>query len=385
MSKPFRPEDVPAEATGVILTDLDALTRNYVKLRDMAAPAECAAVVKADGYGVGAIEVARALSQAGCKTLFVATLEEAIALRAALPEAVIYVLDGLFPGSAAKFAADGLRPVLGALEEAEEWSAFCVSTGQKLSAALHIDTGMNRLGLKAGERGALLGAPEKLGSFDLSLVMSHLACGDTPDDPKNEAQRADFQAVLAALPNARGSLANSAGVFMGKPYHFDLVRPGVALYGGNPFSDRANPMEPVVRLYGRVVHTGWAAAGETVGYGGALTLSRDTRYATVAIGYADGYFRALGSSDYRPGAVAFAEGRAAHILGRVSMDLTVFDITDMPEGAVRRGGFLELIGERFTVDDAGRAAGTMAYEILTSLSARCHRIYSGGGSPTGTA
>ena len=177
----------------------------------------------------------------------------------------------------------------------------------------------------------------------------------------------------------RTSLANSAGVLIGKPYHFDLVRPGIALYGGNPFSDRTNPMEPVVRLFGRVIQTGEAEAGETVGYGATLQLKRDTRYATVAIGYADGYFRKLGSNDDRLyGAVAYAGEHPAPILGRISMDLTVFDITDLPDGTVERGGFLELIGERFTVDDAGICAGTFAYEILTSLGRRCHRIYLGG-------
>jgi alanine racemase len=378
MDLPFDEKEVPASATGVIVTDLDAFRRNYVKLRDMAAPAECAAVVKANGYGTGALQAGRTLAGAGCRTFFVATFDEAQALRTTLPEPDIYVLDGLMPGNAAHFTEANLRPVLGDMGEIAEWTEHCRAIGRKLPAALHVDTGMNRLGLKVEGQRQLLAGLEVLDSFDPSLVMSHLACGDTPDNPKNEDQRTHFQSFIEKLPPARASLANSAGIFLGTPFHFDLVRPGIALYGGNPFSDRANPMEPVVHLYGRVAQTGKAKVGETVGYGAALKLKRDTRYATVAIGYADGFFRSLGSTDNRPGAVAYAGGQPAPVLGRVSMDLIVFDITDLPGNAVRRGGFLELIGRNFTVDDAAACAGTIAYEILTSLSRRCHRIYLGG-------
>lgn len=379
MDLPFDEKDIPASATGVIVTDLDALLHNYRKLKALAAPAECAAVVKANGYGTGASRVAQELAGAGCRTFFVATLAEAQALRADLPEPDIYVLDGLFPGSAALFTEARLRPVLGDMGEITEWAEHSRRARRKLPAALHVDTGMNRLGLKAEDQRNLLAGLPVLDDFELSLIMTHLACGDTPDNPKNETQLAYFQSFIGKLPPACASLANSAGTLIGKSYHFDLVRPGVALYGGNPFSDRANPMEAVIRLYGRVLQIGEARAGETVGYGAAFQLMRDTRYATVAIGYADGYFRKLGSTDDRLlAAVAYAGEHPAPILGRVSMDLTVFDITDLPEEAVRRGGFMELIGKNFTVDDAGLCAGTMAYEILTSLSRRCHRIYLGG-------
>lgn len=379
MHLPFDEKDIPASATGVIVTDLEALLRNYGKLRDLAAPAECAAVVKANGYGTGASRVGRALAASGCRTFFVATLSEAQALRADLPEPDIYVLDGLIPGSALLLTKSKLRPVLGDMGEIAEWAEHCRRVDRKLPAALHVDTGMNRLGLKAKDQRRLLADLSALEDFKLSLIMTHLACSDTPDNPKNENQLTQFQSFVEKLPPVRTSLANSAGVLIGKPYHFDLVRPGIALYGGNPFSDRTNPMEPVVRLFGRVIQTGEAEAGETVGYGATLQLKRDTRYATVAIGYADGYFRKLGSNDDRLyGAVAYAGEHPAPILGRISMDLTVFDITDLPDGTVERGGFLELIGERFTVDDAGICAGTFAYEILTSLGRRCHRIYLGG-------
>ena len=366
---------IPASAPGVLVVDLDALVRNYAKLREIAAPAECAAVVKGDGYGLGAGQVGAALFAAGCRTFFVATLAEAIGLRATLPEPAIYALDGLFPGAAAEFAALRLQPVLGSIEEIEEWAAFCRDRQLRLPAAIHIDTGMNRLGLKAAERRSLIAQPDRLKDFPVSLVMSHLACADTPAHPKNAAQREDFATFVRSQPQTRLSLANSAGVFLGADFRFDLVRPGIALYGGNPFAGLPNPMEPVVSLYGRIAQVGEADAGETIGYGGAFRLGRRTRYVTVSTGYADGYFRLLGSSDAHAGALAHIGDRPLPILGRVSMDLVVFDITDIPPGLARRGGFVELIGPRFTVDNAAALAGTIAYEILTNLGPRYHRIY----------
>jgi alanine racemase len=367
--------DVPASAPGVLIIDLDALVRNYAKLREIAAPAECAAVVKGDGYGLGARRIAPALFAAGCRIFFVATLAEAVVLRGVLPEATIYVLDGLFPGSAAEFVAPRLQPVLGSLDEIEEWAALCRDQRAQLPAAIHVDTGMNRLGLKAAERRAMACAPDLLTRIPVSLLMSHLACADTPDHPKNEAQRLDFASFARSLPGTRLSLANSAGVFLGPDFRFDLVRPGIALCGGNPFAGRPNPMEAVVSLHGRIAQQGEAEPGETIGYGGALRLTRRTRYVTVATGYADGYVRLLGSSDSHAGARAYIGDLPLPILGRVSMDLIMFDVTDIPPELARRGGFVELIGPRFTVDDAAALGRTIGYEILTSLGPRFHRIY----------
>lgn len=364
---------IPASAPGVLLIDLAALVRNYAKLRDLAAPAECAAVVKGDGYGVGIARIGAGLSAAGCRTFFVATLAEAVALRGAVPEAAIYVLDGLFPGCGPDFAAHQLQPVLGSIDEIVEWSAFCRQA--RLPAAIHVDTGMNRLGLKAADRRVLNSRPNMLEGFPVSLLMSHLACADTPDHPKNAAQRQDFAAFVKLVPQTRLSLANSAGIFLGPAFRFDLVRPGIALYGGNPFSGLPNPMEPVISLYGRIAQVGDAEAGETMGYGGALQLKRRTRYVTVTTGYADGYVRLLGSSDARSGAPAYIGDLPLPILGRVSMDLIMFDVTDIPPELTLRGGWVELIGPRFTVDNAAALAGTIGYEILTSLGSRYHRIY----------
>jgi alanine racemase len=377
---------VAAGVSGVLAVDLGALARNYNKLRAMVAPAECAAVVKANAYGLGVDGVVPALIGEGCRTFFVATVAEAQAVRALAPGLTIYALNGLLPGTAEYFARIEARPVLGSLAEVEAWNAFCASRGTPLPAAIHIDTGMNRLGVKAADCELLreappldAGAPHPR-AFPVSLVMSHLACADEPNHPANGRQHKAFVALSAGLPAPGRSLVNSAGIFLGRDYHFDLARPGIALYGGNPFARHPNPMEPVAHVFARVANIGEAAAGETVGYGAARRLARPTRYATVAAGYADGYFRALGSDDGREGAAAWAGEHRLPILGRVSMDLSVFDITDMPAGALQPGDFLELIGSHYTVDDAAACAGTIGYEVLTSLGARYHRVYFGGES-----
>jgi len=376
---------VSPSATGVLHIDLAAIGRNYRKLAALAGPAECAGVIKADAYGLGIAQVAPALAAAGCRTFFVATLDEAnkldihgLNVGLDVPNIGLYVLNGLLPGTAAEFAAIEARPVLGSMEEIIEWAGFGAATDDPIPAAVHVDTGMNRLGVKPPDYDALIVAADILQTFPTALVMSHLACADTPDHPKNAAQLAAFNAIAGQLPaTMRRSLANSPGVFLGPDYAFDLVRPGIALYGGNPFADRPNPMEPVVRLYGRIAQLGEAERGETVGYGAARTLTRRTRYATVTTGYADGYIRALGSADGHDGATGWLAGQALPILGRVSMDLIVFDITDLPEGAAQRGGFVELIGEHFTIDDAAALASTIPYEVLTSLGRRYQRIYTG--------
>lgn len=369
--------DIPGYANGVLAVDLGALARNYRKLRDMTGPAECAGVVKANGYGLGVAQVAPALYAEGCRTFFVATFGEAVDLRALLPDVTIYALNGMLPGAGGGFVRENVRPVLGSMAEVAEWAAFCRAEGMRLPAAIQIDTGMNRLGVKANDCRAL--GQAGLSDFPVSLVMSHLACGDELH-AKNAAQRDAFCAAAAYLPKAPRSLAASGGILLGPDFHFDLVRPGIALYGGNPFAGRPNQMEPVMRLYGRIAGIGEAQAGETVGYGAGRTLTRRTRYATVCVGYADGYFRTFGSSDAREGACAHVGAHRMPILGRVSMDLLVFDATDVPDEALARGGLAELIGPHFTLDEAATCAGTISYEVLTSLGPRYHRIYIDGKS-----
>jgi alanine racemase len=365
----------PPHATGVAVIRLGAIRRNYVKLRGLAAPSETAAVVKASAYGLGVAQVFPPLLAEGCRTAFVATLSEAQALRGISPGTTIYALDGLLPGTAPLFEEAGARPVLSSLDEVAEWAAHCKTRGLPLPAAIHIDTGMSRLGLPEAQTRQLAQTPELLSTFNLCLIVSHLACGDRADHPKNNEQLKRFEELTALFPGVPRSLANSAGILLGQRFHFDLTRPGIGLYGGRPLSTGANPMEPVLWLFGRVAEVSWAEAGQTVGYNATHALKRRTRIATVAAGYADGYFRAFSASDTREGAPAYAGAHRLPLLGRVSMDLITFDATDAPVDAVLRGGFVELVGARVTVDDLAALAGTIGYEVLTSLGRRYHRVY----------
>ncbi len=366
--------NVPPHATGALIVRLGAIRRNYGKLRAAAPGAETAAVVKANAYGLGADRCVPALEREGCRTFFVATPGEAEALRELSPHAAIYALDGLLPETARQFAAIQVRPVLGSLDEIAEWAAHCREARGRLPAAIHLDTGMTRLGLKKSEAQTLAGQPDLLASFEPSLIMSHLVCGDDADSAMNEAQRARFEEVSALFPGVRRSLANSAGVALGPKFHFDLTRPGISLYGGRAQST-ANPMEPAVWLLGRIAQVHWAEPGETVGYGATYTLKRRTRIATVCAGYADGFFRALSASDAREGPSGHIGEYRLPLLGRISMDLTTFDATEAPDGVMKRGGWVELLGEQVTVDDLASLAGTIGYEVLTSLGHRYHRIY----------
>jgi alanine racemase len=367
-----------ATAPSILTIDLDALIANYRRLRDLSAPAECAAVVKADAYGLGMARVVPALARAGCKTFFVATLGEAQELRALLPEATIYVLGGLLEGTAPFYREHGLRPVLNSTEEIGEWASFSQAACARLPAAIHIDSGMNRLGLSAAEVEAIALTDNLFAAFELALVMSHLACADEPEHPKSVSQRRSFDAARRRLPRAPASLANSAGILLGPPYHYDLVRPGIALYGGKARRSGLHPFARVIHLAGRILQVRDVAAGETVGYGATRTLQRPSRIAVVAVGYADGLFRTLSVSDGRKGLHVYLGAHAAPILGRVSMDLITVDVTGIPKKLARRGAFVELIGENVAPHELAAHAGTIDYEVLTSLVARALRRYTGG-------
>jgi alanine racemase len=367
--------NAPPHATGVLIVSLGAIRRNYQALRARAPSSETAAVVKANAYGLGIGEVLPALEKAGCLTAFVATLSEAQKLRALSSGVTIYVLDGLLPGSAPLFAEIEARPVLSSLDEIVEWASFSEAGGKRFPAAIHVCTGMTRLGLSAGDMRKLAQRPDWLARFDLRLIMSHLACADEPAHTKNEAQRARFEALTALFPGVPRSLANSGGIFLGQGFHFDLTRPGIALYGGRPGASAANPAEPVLWLFGRIVQVRRAEASETVGYGAAQTLKRRTKIATVTAGYADGFFRGASAGDAREGPPGYIGERRLPLLGRVSMDLITYDATNVPDEAVCRGGWIELLGGRVTIDDFAGFAGTIGYEVLTSLGRRYHRAY----------
>jgi alanine racemase len=366
-----------APATGVLTIDLDAIVANWRKLEKTAVPAECAGVIKADAYGCGADPVARALASAGCKTFFVATLDEARAARAAVPQAAIYVLDGFFQNCGDIYAKIDARPVIGDLNELAEWDVFCRRSGWTGGAAIHIDTGMNRLGLTVAEAQGII--PRiNAGDHGITLVMSHLACAEALNHPLNARQLAAFREIASLFSGVPASLSNSSGVFLGAPFQFDLVRPGAAVYGINPTPEADNPMQPVVELKARIVQIRNVEKGETVGYGGTWTARRPTRLAIISIGYADGYFRAGSSNDGTRGAEVVVAGKRCPIAGRISMDLIAVDVTDLEKNAARRGHMATLIGDGITVDELAHHFGTIGYEVLTSLGPRYARIYMGG-------
>lgn len=373
------PDDLAAQAaaTGILTIDLDAIAANWSKLDSRAVPAECAAVVKADAYGCGLTPVTRALSKAGCKTFFVATLDEARAARAAAPSAVIYVLDGFFSNTGDVFAQIDCRPVIGDPAELAEWDAFRLASGWKGEAAIHIDTGMNRLGFGMVEAQGLLPRIRN-GDHGVSLVMSHLVSAEILGDPANGRQVAAFREIASLFSGVPASLSNSSGIFLGPQFHFDMVRPGAALYGVNPTPEADTPMHGVVDLKARVVQIRSVEKGETVGYGGTWTARRPTKLAVVATGYADGYFRAGGGGDGSRSADAIVAGHRCPIAGRISMDLMAIDITDLPPNTIRRGGLVTLIGDGVTVDELAHHFGTIGYEVLTNLGKRYLRVCKGG-------
>ncbi len=372
---------IPESAAGGILhIDLDALASNWRTLRDHAGAAETAAVVKANAYGSGIEKAVPALFRAGCRTFFVAHLSEAIRARAVAPDATIYVLNGLFARTCPTYAQFDLRPVLGSFEEIEEWAGFCRAEGQR-KAAIHVDTGMNRLGLTVPQ-GLTLKDRAELKDFDTALLMSHFVSAEESDNLLNAQQIEAFEAVRSSLPGIPASLPNSSGIFLRDKPGYDLVRPGYALYGGNPTPSRDNPMRPVVGLEGRIVQLRWVEAEHTVGYNGRWLALEKRRIATISVGYADGYPRSSSargkSGEELLAGMALVAGQTCPFAGNVSMDLITVDVTDVPEGQLKRGDTVTLIGGELTIDEVGRRAGTIGYEILTNLGARYARAYRGG-------
>lgn len=361
-----------ADLAGALLTvNLGAVRENYRLLKSKLGGTACAGVVKADGYGLGADKVARALQAEGCDTFFVALASEGISLRRALgPAPTIYVLNGVAPGAEEAVARAGLVAVLNSLDQLAAWAEAGKRLGKKLPAALQVDSGMSRLGMAPAEVEALARDAGLLTGIELKLVMSHLACADEPTHPANAAQLAAFRTLRAKLPAAPASLANSSGVFLGPEYHFDLARPGAALYGINPTPGSNNPMRAVVTLRAKVVQTREVPAGAAIGYGHAATAAEPKRLATISLGYADGWQR-------RAGAAAWFDGKRLPFIGRVSMDSIILDVSSVPAGVLKTGDLVSLIDGEHGVDDAAVAAGTIGYEVLTGLGSRFERTYTG--------
>jgi alanine racemase len=358
---------IPANAPGVLTIDLAALAANWSDLARRVAPARCAAVIKANAYGIGIEVAAPALHAAGCRVFFVAHVAEGARARATLgPDARIYVLNGLSTDAdpSAGYLAHGLAPVIGSAEEWARWTRLA------RPCALHLDTGMNRLGFASlGELRAAVDG----GLYDADLLMSHLVSAEAPEDPINAAQIAGFAEARAAFPNLAASLVNSSGIFLREaPFH-DLARPGYALYGGNPTPGAANPVRPVVTLEVAIQQTRWIEPGETCGYNGLWTARRRTRLATLPVGYADGLPPGAAGLDGRDGAEILIAGRRCPLVGRMSMDLCIADVTELTEDDVRPGIRAQFLGPDIPLDEFAARSGTIGYQVLTSLGSRYHR------------
>jgi alanine racemase len=376
---------MPDSYAPLLSVDLGAVLANFNLLSRRVLPATTGAVVKADAYGLGAAVIAPLLKRAGCSEFFVATVDEGIALRRALlPGVRIYLLGGLPPGSEREIDAAGLTPVLNTLAEIERWQAYQNGPGSdgatRRQAALHLDTGLNRLGLTPAECHALADDPSRIGACNIGLVLSHLACADDPEHPMNRRQLATLQASLARLrlPPVQGrkpavSLAASSGIFLGPDYHFDLVRPGASLFGINPVLGAPNVLLPALRLQAKILQLREVDLDMTVGYGASHQVRGPTRIATLGIGYADGIFRSLGNRGW-----VVVAGQRAPIVGRISMDLMTIDVGHLPPDAAMPGTLADLIGPQQSIDQLAADAGTIGYEVLTNLGARFQRRYSGG-------
>ena len=357
--------DPETRAATILTIDLAAIAENYRTLRRQFTGGEVGAVVKADAYGLGMERAAPALMNAGCRTFFVALPDEGVALRALSQDARIFVLDGLLPGCAEDYAHHRLIPVLGSLPEIAAWRSQAPAP-----AALHIDTGMARLGLSAAEVAAIDDHPGLLAGINFTTIISHLACADEPNHPLSQTQLQAFAAARRILPAAEASLANSPGIFLGPAHHFDLARSGAALWGLNPTPGAPNPMKQVINLKGKILQVRAVDSPQTVGYGATHRIVSPGRLATVAIGYADGYLRSLGNS----GAVYLGHHEAP-VVGRVSMDLITIDVSAVAEADCRPGTMVDIIGPLNPADDMAARAGTIGYEVLTALGRRHHRTY----------
>ncbi|MBR2815579.1 MAG: alanine racemase, partial [Reyranella sp.] len=333
-------------------------------------PVDCAAVLKADAYGTGAALVGPRLAAEGCRQFFVAHIDEGLALRRALPDHPIYVLNGLLPGTEPDFVEHGLTPVLNHLGQLNAWRAAAQRYERALDAVVHLDTGMHRLGFGTEDAQVLTNERGRLRGLRLALIMSHLVASEEPANPINGEQLSRFRSFVRAMPGAPTSLANSSGIFLGPDYHFDLLRPGAALYGINPLPGRANPMLSVLTLRARILQTRRIDAFQTVGYGGAWRSARSSRIATIALGYADGYFRNLINRTY-----VHIAGFNVPVVGRISMDLVTIDVTDVPESDCQVGATVEILGPHLTPDALADHARTNAYEVMTALGRRYHRAY----------
>lgn len=349
-------------ATVHITIDRAALAANYRHLAKCSGSAQCGAAVKANAYGCGIDAAVPTLLAENCTAFFVADCLEGIKVREFAPDADIYVLNGLFEEIIGQIKDHDLIPILNATYQVEIYK----NSGLTGPYALHIDTGMNRLGVRMDEAHHILDQM----AIKPTLIMSHFACADNPNNPKNMAQLNAFAAIRAIHPEIQASMANSAATLSHGAAHFDLTRPGIAIYGGNPFDTRANPMQSVMQVRAQIIHLNHVPKGETISYGARFQAPRDMVVATCGIGYADGLPR-LSSINQGHKLQAHYQGRNIGALGVVTMDLTMFDVTDMADQA-NIGEWVEIIGPNRPVDDLAQAANSISYDILTSLGRTRH-------------
>lgn len=375
---PPRP-DASSGPRAVLTVDLGKIASNYRLLEAKLSGARMGCVVKADAYGLGLSAVAPALAACGCRDFFVAGAEEGMALRRLLGDARIYVLNGPSADSLPEFARYDLIPVMNDLGQIEAVAEFA-RANWALPVAIHIDTGMSRLGLPPDEVDVLAAAPGRLAGMTLACVISHLACADEPGNPKNAEQLQAFNAARARLPKSMASMANSSGVFLGPQYHLDLVRAGGALYGLQPMQSGPNPLAQVLRLEAPILQVRDVDSPMTVGYGAGFRVAKRGRIATVPVGYADGYLRSLGNRGS-----AYLGGIRIPVVGRVSMDLITLDVSDVPAALAHPGALVELVGDTHSVDDLADEAGTIGHDILTGFGPRIVRRYLGGSGNAGGA
>lgn len=359
------------KANSFLVIDVDTIVSNYKTLRSKLTNAHCAATLKANAYGLGIKKIAPALDKAGCSTFFVATLDEAVELRKILTSKrkSILVLNGFLTGTGPIFKQYNITPVLNNFCQLEKWVDFNTSLKERQKAALHLDTGMNRLGLDNTDLRRLINNPQILIKANIYMLLSHLACSDEPKNTMNKHQLLEFNSLIKRLPKLTASLANSGGIYLGKKFHFDLVRPGLALYGSVPGHPQNN-LKNCIFLYGRVLQLREVDKGQLIGYGGTYKLPKKARIATIGVGYADGYQRALSGSS-----TVFHHGFPLPLVGRISMDSITVDISSLPDNNLKEGDFVELFGKHFTIDQAASLAQTVPYEMITGLGRRHYRYY----------
>jgi len=353
-------------ASTILTINLNAVRENYKILKAEVGGSKVMAVVKANAYGLGVAQIAPALAIDGCDSFFVANLDEALELRETLSDVTIFVLHGIIAGQEDVFTENNITPVLNCIDQVNIWQKYAIKKQKNLPCILHFDTGMNRLGIR---KETISNGKLKSENLDIKYIMSHLACADEKEHAKNKEQLLEFHSIAKNFPGIKLSIANSGAIFLGKDYHLDMVRPGVAIYGVNPSIDSPNNMKNVVSLTSKILQIEQVDSAGTVGYGAKYKIKAGTRIATIAVGYADGYLRSLSDCG-----ICAIGGQIVPVIGRVSMDLVTVDVTKIPVEKLA-GAEIELIGDNISVDVVAKRAGTIGYEILTSLGSRYKRIY----------